>query len=282
EEEALNALILGVKDYSRKTGFKKALLGLSGGIDSALVAYIAVKAMGPENVKVIMMPSQYSSKGSVADSEKLISNLGISYNTVPIQNVFESVKSSLKNVFNGAPEDLAEENMQSRIRGLFLMAMSNKFNYMLLTTGNKSEIAVGYATLYGDMCGALAVIGDLYKTEVYKISNYINREKEIIPIEIIEKAPSAELRPDQTDQDSLPPYDVLDKILEMYLEENKEYEEIVSIIGDSAVVKKTLRLVDYNEFKRKQAAPVLRISMKAFGYGRRFPIVHGWRKNHEN
>ncbi|HEX2984003.1 MAG TPA: NAD+ synthase [Ignavibacteriales bacterium] len=282
EEEALNALILGVKDYSRKTGFKKALLGLSGGIDSALVAFIAVKAMGPENVKVIMMPSQYSSKGSVADSEKLISNLGISYNTVPIQNVFESVKSSLKNVFNGAPEDLAEENMQSRIRGLFLMAMSNKFNYMLLTTGNKSEIAVGYATLYGDMCGALAVIGDLYKTEVYKISNYINREKEIIPIEIIEKAPSAELRPDQTDQDSLPPYDVLDKILEMYLEENKEYEEIVSIIGDSAVVKKTLRLVDYNEFKRKQAAPVLRISMKAFGYGRRFPIVHGWRKNHEN
>lgn len=282
EEEALNALILGVKDYSQKTGFKKVLLGLSGGIDSALVAYIAVKALGPENVKVIMMPSQYSSEGSVADSEKLISNLGISYDKLPIQNVFESVKSSMKSVFNGAPEDVSEENMQSRIRGLFLMAMSNKFNYMLLTTGNKSEIAVGYATLYGDMCGALAVIGDLYKTEVYKLSRYINRDKEIIPVEIIEKAPSAELRPDQKDQDSLPPYDLLDKILEMYLEENKEYEEIVNIIGDSAVVKKTLKLVDYNEFKRKQAAPVLRISMKAFGYGRRFPIVHGWRKNHEN
>jgi len=278
EEEVLDALILGVKDYACKAGFKKAQLGLSGGIDSALVAYIAVQALGKENVKVLMMPSQYSSEGSIKDSEKLISNLGISFHNISIQPVFEKVKSLLEPAFEGTDEDITEENLQSRIRGLYLMAMSNKYGYMLLTTGNKSEIAVGYATLYGDMCGALAVIGDIYKTEVYKICEYINRENEIIPREIIDKAPSAELRPDQKDEDSLPPYSVLDKILKMYLEEYKEFNEIIEEIGDAELIRKTLRLVDLNEFKRKQAAPVLRVSTKAFGYGRRFPIVHNWKR----
>ena len=248
EEEVLNALILGLKDYANKTGFKKALIGLSGGIDSAIVAYIAVRAFGVANVHVVLMPSKYSSHGSVGSA------------------------------FRGLNEDVTEENLQSRIRGLYLMGLSNKHGYLLCTTGNKSEIATGYATLYGDMCGALAVIGDVYKTQIYKIASYINHKVEIIPKEIIDKAPSAELRPDQTDQDSLPPYDLLDKILKMYLEEQKEFQEITESIGDPVVVKKVLRLVDLNEFKRKQAAPILRVSTKAFGYGRRFPIVQGWRK----
>ncbi|MEW5842255.1 MAG: NAD+ synthase [Bacteroidota bacterium] len=278
EEEVLSALILGVKDYAKKTGFKKALVGLSGGIDSAVVTYIAVKAFGAENVHVILMPSKYSSAGSVDDSLNLIKNLGISYNEISIQPVVDKALELLKPIFNGKPEDVTEENMQSRMRGMYLMAASNKLGYLLCTTGNKSEIATGYATLYGDMCGALAVIGDVYKTQIYKIAGYINRRREIIPQEIIDKAPSAELRPNQTDQDSLPPYDLLDRILKMYLEEQKEFEEISKVIGDADVVKKILRLVDLNEFKRKQAAPVLRVSTKAFGYGRRFPIVQGWRK----
>ena len=278
EEEVLNALIYGLKDYAVKTGFKKALVGLSGGIDSALVTYIAVQAFGKENVHVIMMPSQYSSEGSVKDSEKLIENLGITSNNVSIQPVVNTVLEQLSPLFEGLPKDVTEENVQARVRGLYLMAVSNKFNYMLCTTGNKSEMGVGYATLYGDMCGALAIIADVYKTQVYKISKYINRHEEIIPREIIEKAPSAELRPDQKDEDSLPPYEVLDKILRMYLEDYKESKEISEVIGDAETVDYVLKLVDRNEFKRKQAAPSLRVTTKAFGYGRRFPIVQRWQR----
>ena len=277
-EEVLNALVLGLKDYVRKTGFKKVLIGLSGGIDSALVAFIAVKALGAENVHVVMMPSKFSSGGSITDSEKLISELGISSENISIQPVVDKVLEMLKDSFKGMDENITEENLQSRVRGLYLMALSNKHGYLLCTTGNKSEIATGYATLYGDMCGALAVIGDVYKTQVYQIAEYINRGKEIIPEAIIKKAPSAELRLNQTDQDSLPEYELLDKILEMYLEDQKEFEEILSSIGNKELVHKVLRMVDLNEFKRKQAAPVLRVSKKAFGYGRRFPIVQGWRK----
>ena len=278
EKEVLNALIFGLRDYGNKTGFKKALIGLSGGMDSALVTYIAVKAFGKENVHVVMMPSQYSSEGSIKDSEQLISNLGITSDMISVQPVFEKVNEVLKDAFKGKPADVTEENIQSRIRGLYLMALANKHGYMLLATGNKSEVAVGYATLYGDMAGALAVIGDVYKTDVYKIANYINREEEIIPKSIIDKVPSAELRPNQKDEDSLPPYPVLDRILKMYLEEYKEFKEINEEINDAEIVHKVLRLVDLNEFKRKQAAPVLRVTTKAFGYGRRFPIVQGWRK----
>jgi len=277
-EEVLEALILGLKDYSAKTGFKKALIGLSGGIDSALVTYIAVQAFGSENVHVVMMPSEFSSEGSIKDSEKLISNLNISSETISISSVFNEFKNILRPSFSNTKEDVTEENMQARIRGVILMAMSNKFGYLLCTTGNKSEMAVGYATLYGDMNGALGVIADVYKTQVYEISNYINRNGEIIPQNIIDKAPSAELRPDQKDEDSLPPYEILDRILQLYLEEYKEIDEISEVIGNRDLVKKYLNLVDRNEFKRKQAAPILRVSKKAFGYGRRFPIVQGWRK----
>ena len=278
EEETLNSLIFGVREYCEKLEFKKVIIGLSGGIDSALVSYIAVQALGKENVHVVMMPSEFSSEGSIEDSEKLIHNLGILFNKISIQPVFEEIKNVLFPVFENKPSDTTEENIQARIRGLYLMAIANKHRYLLLTTGNKSEMAVGYATLYGDMCGGLAVIADVYKTDVYKISKYINRDKEIIPNEIIEKAPSAELRLDQKDEDSLPPYEVMDRILKMYLEENKELVEISKIIGDKNLVGQILRLVDLNEFKRKQAAPALRVSTKAFGYGRRYPIVQGWRK----
>ncbi len=278
EKEVINALVSGLKDYADKSGFKKALIGLSGGIDSALVTYIAVKAFGNDNVHVVLMPSEYSSEGSISDSKDLISNLEISSELIPIQPVFEKVKEVLNPSFNGLSEDITEENLQSRIRGLYLMALSNKHNYMLCTTGNKSEMAVGYATLYGDMCGALAVIADLYKTEVYQVARYLNRDKEIIPQNIIDKAPSAELRPDQKDEDSLPPYDLLDKILLMYLEEYKEINEIVEKLGNEQIVRKVLKLVDKNEFKRKQAAPALRVTKKAFGYGRRFPIVQNWER----
>lgn len=278
EEEILNALIMGLSDYAKKSNFTKALVGLSGGIDSALVTYIAVQSLGKENVHVVLMPSEYSSEGSIKDSEKLINNLGISSSLITIQPVFEKIKEVLKDEFNGFEENVTEENLQSRIRGIYLMAISNKKNYMLCTTGNKSEMGVGYATLYGDMNGALGIIADVYKTEVFKICNYINRDKEIIPNEIIKKAPSAELRPGQKDEDSLPPYEFLDKILKMYLEEYKEYNEIVEAIGEPDTVKKVLRLVDLNEFKRKQAAPALRVTTKAFGYGRRFPIVQKWQR----
>ncbi|MBE2278878.1 MAG: NAD+ synthase [Ignavibacteriaceae bacterium] len=277
-EEIHDALILGISDYTKKTGFKKALIGLSGGVDSALITYLAVKALGNENVHTVLMPSEFSSEGSIVDSIKLAKNLGVSYETVPITPVFNTIKESLSNSFGDEDPGLAEENIQSRIRGLFLMALSNKFGYLLLTTGNKSELATGYATLYGDMAGALAPIGDVYKTGVYQICEYINRNGEIIPEEILTKAPSAELRPNQTDQDSLPPYNFLDEVLKLYLEENKELKEIALLLGNFNTVKEILNLVDKNEFKRRQAAPVLRISNKAFGYGRRFPVVQKWRR----
>ncbi|HKJ81705.1 MAG TPA: NAD+ synthase [Ignavibacteriaceae bacterium] len=278
EEEVLNSLIFGVKEYCRKQGFKDVVVGLSGGIDSALVTYIAVQALGKENVHVVMMPSQYSSRGSKTDSLKLIENLGITSEIISIKSAYTSFLKLLSPVFGKKKSDVTEENLQARIRGINLMAISNKFNYLLLTTGNKSEMAVGYCTLYGDMCGGLAVIADVYKTDVYRIAKFINKENEIIPDEIISKPPSAELRENQKDQDSLPPYELLDRILKMYLEENKEYKEIVSEIGDEETVSRILDLIDKNEYKRFQSAPALRVSTKAFGYGRRFPIVQGWRK----
>lgn len=278
EEEVLDSLIFGLKEYCSKLRFKKVLIGLSGGMDSALVTYIAVQALGKENVHVVLMPSKYSSEGSISDSIKLIENLGISHNQVSIQSVVDEIQKNLTEPFKIFPEGLTEENLQARVRGIYLMAFANQFNYLLLNTGNKSELATGYCTLYGDMCGGLAVIGDVYKTDVYRIANYINREEEIIPQEIISKPPSAELKHNQTDQDTLPLYDLLDRILRMYLEQNKEVNEISKVIGNGEIVKKVLRMVDLNEFKRKQAAPVLRVSTKAFGYGRRYPIVQGWRK----
>jgi len=277
EEEVLTSLIYGVKEYFEKMKFKKAVVGLSGGLDSAMVTYIAVEALGKENVHVVLMPSKYSSVGSVTDSEKLIKNLGISSDNVSIQPVVDETINQLTPKFKQKLGKLTGENIQARIRGVYLMAFSNNDNYLVLTTGNKSELAVGYCTLYGDMSGSLAVIADVYKSDLYRIANFINRKNEIIPKEIILKPPSAELSPNQTDQDDLPPYELLDKILKMYLEENKEFNEINSIIKDEKVVKKVLRLVDINEFKRRQAAPALRVSRKAFGYGRRYPIVQGWR-----
>lgn len=278
EEEVYNSLVFGLREYCSKLGFKKVLVGLSGGIDSALVTYIAVDALGAENVQVILLPSKYSSEGSVIDSEILINNLGIKSSNVSIQPVVDETLNQIKFIIKDEIKSLTEENLQARVRGLYLMIYSNNYGHLLLTTGNKSEIAVGYCTLYGDMCGGLAVIADVYKTDVYRIANYINRKKEIIPKIIIDKVPSAELKPNQTDQDTLPPYNLLDKILRMYLEENKEFNEINEIIGDKALVKKILKMVDINEFKRNQAAPALRVSSKAFGYGRRYPIVQGWRK----
>ena len=278
EEEVLTSLIYGVREYFEKMNFKKAVVGLSGGLDSAMVTYIAVEALGKENVHVVLMPSKYSSQGSITDSEKLIKNLDVSSDNVSIQPVVDETINQLIPKFKNKLGKITGENIQARIRGVYLMAFSNNDNYLVLTTGNKSELAVGYCTLYGDMSGSLAVIADVYKSDLYRIANFINRKKEIIPKEIITKAPSAELRPNQKDQDDLPPYELLDKILKMYLEENKEYDEINSIIKDEIVVKKVLRMVDINEFKRRQAAPALRISRKAFGYGRRYPIVQGWRK----
>jgi NAD+ synthase (glutamine-hydrolysing) len=278
EEEVYNSLVFGLREYCSKLGFKKVLVGLSGGMDSALVTCIAVEALGKENVHVILMPSKYSSEGSVTDSEELIKNLGIKSDNISIQPVVDETINQLKSILKNDIKSLTEENLQARVRGLYLMTYSNNNGQLLLTTGNKSEMAVGYCTLYGDMCGGLAVIADVYKTDVYKIANYINREKEIIPKAIIDKAPSAELKLNQTDQDTLPPYEVLDKILRMYLEENREYNEIKKIFGDDELVTRVLRMVDINEFKRNQAAPALRVSSKAFGYGRRYPIVQGWRK----
>ena len=278
EEEVYNSLVFGLKEYCSKLGFKKVLVGLSGGMDSALVTCIAAEALGSENVNVILMPSKYSSDGSIADSEDLIRTLGIQSNNVSIQPVVDETLHQIKTIIKDDVKSLTEENLQARVRGLYLMTYSNNNGNLLLTTGNKSEMAVGYCTLYGDMCGGLAVIADVYKTDVYKIANYINRNVEIIPQKIIDKAPSAELKLNQKDQDTLPPYEVLDKILRMYLEENKEFNEIEDIIGDEVLVKRILRMVDMNEFKRNQAAPALRVSSKAFGFGRRYPIVQGWRK----
>ena len=253
------------------------MLGLSGGIDSALTAVIAVEALGAENVRGVSLPSQYSSQGSLDDARILAENLGIRYDIVPIQPVFEPVKGQLAGIFTGRNEDTTEENIQARLRGVILMAMSNKFGSLLLTTGNKSELAVGYCTLYGDMCGGLAVISDVPKTMVYRLSEWINRDREIIPRASITKPPSAELRPDQTDQDSLPPYDVLDAILEAYVVGGKSRAEIVAAGFDQPTVERVARLIDLNEYKRRQAAPGLKITSKAFGVGRRMPIAQRYR-----
>ena len=278
DEDALyRALVLGVRDYFQKCGFQSAVLGLSGGIDSALTAVIAVEALGAENVRGVSLPSQYSSQGSLDDARILAENLGIRYDIVPIQPVFEPVKGQLSDIFAGRSEDTTEENIQARLRGVILMAMSNKFGSLLLTTGNKSELAVGYCTLYGDMCGGLAVISDVPKTMVYRLSEWINRDCEIIPRDTITKPPSAELRPDQTDQDSLPPYDVLDAILEAYVVGGKSRAEIVAAGFDQPTVDRVVRLIDMNEYKRRQAAPGLKITSKAFGVGRRMPIAQRYR-----
>jgi NAD+ synthetase len=267
------ALVLGLRDYAQKSGFSSACLGLSGGIDSALTAVIAADALGAQNIHGVTMPSPYSSRGSVDDSFALAKNLGIRCDEISISAAFDSVKATMRPVFTGKSEDVTEENMQARIRGLLLMALSNKDNHLLLTTGNKSELAVGYCTIYGDMCGGLATISDLPKTRVYEIARWINREREIIPWHTIEKAPSAELRPDQKDQDTLPPYDVLDAILELYVEHHLSTDEIISRGFDETTVRWIQRRVDLNEWKRHQAAPGLRVTSKAFGMGRRMPIV---------
>jgi len=269
------ALITGVRDYSKKSGFKKAVLGLSGGIDSALTAAIACEALGPENVFGITMPSPYSSGGSIDDSVKLAENLEMKIEKIEISSLFGLFKEELSPLFKGMEEDVTEENIQARIRGVLLMAVSNKTGSLLLTTGNKSESATGYCTLYGDMNGGLAVISDLPKTLVYDLSEYINSKygKYIIPEEIIEKAPSAELRPDQKDQDSLPPYDILDGILELYIEQRLSVDEIVDHGYERDVVEKLVRLVNLNEYKRFQAAPGIKVTSKAFGTGRRIPLV---------
>ncbi|MHB1701052.1 MAG: NAD+ synthase [Acidobacteriaceae bacterium] len=269
-----SALVLGVRDYVAKCGFKKALVGLSGGIDSALVATIAVEALGKENVQGIGMPSQFSSRGSVDDSRLLAARLGIRYEVLPIGGVFEQYASVLQPLFAGTEFGLAEENLQSRIRGVLLMALSNKFNALVLTTGNKSEMSTGYCTLYGDMVGALAVIGDVWKTRVYKLARYVNRVGEVIPEATISKPPSAELRPDQKDTDSLPPYEVLDPILQAYVERYEPAEAIAaSQHVDIELVRSVLRLVERSEYKRQQAALVLKVTQKSFGMGRRFPIA---------
>ena len=267
------ALVMGVRDYATKCGFSGVCLGLSGGIDSALTAVIAADALGPENVRGLTMPSPYSSRGSVDDSLTLAQHLGIRCDEVSITTAFEAVKATLRPLFDGKPEDVTEENLQARIRGMLLMALSNKENHLLLTTGNKSELAVGYCTIYGDMCGGLAVISDLPKGRVYEIARWINREREIIPRNSIDKAPSAELRPDQKDQDTLPPYEILDRILELYVEHHLSPEEIISRGYEESTVRWIQRRVDLNEWKRHQAAPGLRVTSKAFGIGRRMPIV---------
>jgi NAD+ synthase (glutamine-hydrolysing) len=275
EAEIWNALVLGVRDYARKTHFKKVLLGLSGGIDSALTAAIAVDALGPENVLGVMMPSEYSSKGSVDDSVELARNLGIQVLELPISPIMGTYETALAGAFQGYKPDVTEENIQSRIRGNLLMALSNKYGALLLTTGNKSELAVGYCTLYGDMNGGLAVIADLPKMMVYRVSRYRNQRRADIPESTLTKAPSAELRPDQTDQDSLPPYEVLDQILELHIERSQSAEEIIAQGYDEETVRRVLRLVRNAEFKRKQAAPVLKVTSRAFGTGWRMPIARG-------
>lgn len=278
--ETWNALVLGTRDYVRKCGFTKALVGLSGGIDSALVAAIAVEALGAENVLGVGMPSEYSSLGSIDDARALAKNLGVRFELLPIHDVFAQYQSVLRPLFEGTPFGLAEENLQSRIRGTLLMAMSNKFGSLVLTTGNKSEMSTGYCTLYGDMVGALAVIGDVMKTKVYELSRYVNRKREVIPWATIEKPPSAELRPEQKDTDSLPPYEVLDPILEAYVEGYCSAEQIADEQGvDVALVRSVLQLVERSEYKRQQAAPVLKVTKKSFGTGRRFPLRSRFRCN---
>lgn len=278
EEEIGRALILGLRDYIRKVGFNDVVIGLSGGIDSALTAAIAVEALGAEHVTGIAMPSQFSSQHSVDDARALAENLGIAFHIVPIAGIYEPYDSALETLFKEKKFDTTNENVQARIRGNILMAWSNRTGAMVVTTGNKSELAVGYCTLYGDMAGGLALLGDVYKTMVYRVSRWINRERVIIPESTLTKAPSAELRPNQTDQDTLPPYDVLDEILKLYIEEWQEVDEIVAAGFDRDLVHRILKLVDTNEFKRQQGAPTIRVSSKAFGTGRDMPIAQRWRR----
>jgi NAD+ synthase (glutamine-hydrolysing) len=272
-------LVTGIRDYMAKCGFKRAHLGLSGGIDSALVACLGVEAIGADNIVCFSMPSRFSSQGSRDDARELAENLRCRYETLPIEPVFSSFLSTLEGVFENRPFDIAEENLQARIRGSLLMAFSNKFDSMLLTTGNKSELAMGYCTLYGDMNGALAVIGDLFKTEVFALCKRINERalaaggKELIPEAIIAKPPSAELRPDQKDQDSLPPYEVLDEILKLYLFDNLSADAIAQQGWDAELAGRIIRTMARSEFKRRQAPPVLKVSKRAFGMGRRMPIA---------
>jgi NAD+ synthase (glutamine-hydrolysing) len=271
--EIYHALLLGIKDYFGKMGFTKAILGASGGIDSAVVQALAVHALGKENVRAVLMPSPFSSSHSVTDAEQLSKNLGNNYDVIPIETIFQSFLAELKPSFKDRPFNIAEENIQSRIRGNLLMAIANKFGYILLNTSNKSELATGYGTLYGDMAGGLSVLGDLYKMQVYALAKYINRKEEIIPGNILVKAPSAELRPGQKDSDSLPEYKILDRILYQYIELRKGPKEIAAMGFDPALVARVLKMVNTNEYKRNQFCPIIRISCKAFGVGRRVPIV---------
>ncbi len=268
-----DALIVGIRDYFQKMGFKKATLGLSGGIDSAVVVVLAARALGPENVRVLLMPSQFSSDHSVDDAKVLAENLGIQWDIVPIKDIFSQFENTLKPVFKDLPFNIAEENIQARIRGTLMMGISNKFGNILLNTSNKSEAAVGYSTLYGDMNGGLSVIGDVYKKDVFALARYMNKDGEVIPENTIVKPPSAELRPDQKDSDSLPEYDILDGILFRFIELNQSPDEIVTQGYDRETVMKTIQLVNRNEYKRFQTPPILRISSKAFGFGRRMPLV---------
>jgi len=277
EEQLFRALVLGVRDYVRKCRFQAAVLGLSGGIDSAIVAVIAKEALGADRVWGVSMPSRYSSLGSKDDAAHLAKNLGIRYSAVPIENPVREVETSLADLFTGRISDLTEENIQSRLRGVLLMALSNKFGPLVLTTGNKSELAVGYCTLYGDMCGALAVIADVLKTEIYTLARWINRDEEIIPWSTIDKPPSAELRPDQKDQDSLPPYEVLDQILRAYVVDEAAPAALLTAGIPETTVRDVLNKIVSSEYKRRQAAPGLKVSPRAFGMGRRVPIAQGFR-----
>ena len=278
DEEIGRALILGLRDYIRKCGFKDVVIGLSGGIDSAVTAAIAVEALGAQHVHGIAMPSQFSSQHSVDDARTLAKNLGIAFHVVPIANIYTPYERSLDKLFNESKFDTTNENVQARIRGNILMAWSNRTGAMVVSTGNKSELAVGYCTLYGDMAGGLALLGDVYKTMVYRVAGWLNREREVIPRSTITKPPSAELRPNQMDQDTLPPYEVLDGILKLYIEEWKEVDEIAECGFDHDLVARILKMVDSSEFKRRQAAPTVRVSTKAFGSGRDMPIAQRWRR----
>jgi len=268
-----DALVCGIRDYFRKLGFKTATLGLSGGIDSAVTLALAAEALGPDNIHVLLLPSQYSSGHSVNDAASMAKNLGVRYDILPIEMLFNQFRETLRPLFGELPEDIAEENIQARIRGTLLMALSNKFGNILLNTSNKSETAVGYGTLYGDMSGGLSVLGDVYKTDVYRLAHYLNRDGEVIPEPIISKPPSAELRPDQKDSDSLPPYEVLDQILEAYIERQLPVEKVAELGHELQLVTRVIRMVNQNEYKRYQTPPILRISSKAFGTGRRLPLV---------